>query len=156
MKALHIYTSVLPSGGLPDAQAIAQKIKDAVCSHAGKDICITIQRKRQTRSSNQNRFFHGAFLPSMTDMHNEFGTFDFEVDEEFVKEWMKQQDYWPKIEGVPVPSSRMTTTQIEAAMEGARIRYASVWPLPYPNEEELAAWGRLITKESVCLSYQKN
>jgi hypothetical protein len=91
-----------------------------------------------------------VFLPALPDMNNEFGTFDFEVDEEFVKEWMKQQDFWPKIEGVPVPSSRMTTTQIEKAMDGGRIRYASVWQLPYPREEELAAWGRLVTKENVC------
>ncbi len=147
MKAQHIYTSVDSDGFPSNPKLIASQISSALQHHRGKDVAITIQRKRQTRSNNQNRFFHGVFLPSLTDMHNEFGTFDFEVDDEFIKEWMKQQDYWPRVEGVPVPSSRMTTTQFEAAMEGARIRYASVWQLPIPNEEEQAAWGRLITKE---------
>lgn len=131
MKKIEIYAGVTGDGRL--LQGALDQMAAALSAHRSKDIRITIDRKRKTRTCKQNRFIHGPYLTSYTAMHNELGTFDMEVDEEFAKEHLKMC-FGPKQCGVPLPSRKWTTTQCETVMENARIHYASVWPLPYPNE----------------------
>lgn len=135
MKQQQVYLKISPDGSVANSAWFLGWFKEAIAKHHGKDIRLTIERKRKNRSSNQNRFFHGVFLESFAEMHNFFGTFDFEIDIEFAKEVMKQESYWPKRDGIPVPSSHLDTVAMEKVMEDARVKYAEHWQLPYPHQE---------------------
>lgn len=133
MKAVKIYSSV--RGGKLVDSALSQ----ALLAHEGKDVEITVARKRKKRSLNQNAFMHGAFLESMQEMFADFGN-DYEP--EFVKDIFKKQFGVKRevvmidgsIEFVEVSTAKWSTTECETAMERARRFYANFWQLPYPNE----------------------
>lgn len=132
-----VYTAIKPDGRIPSEQA--KLLRDAILQHVGKDVLITIERKRKRRSLNQNAFMHGAFFESLSDMFLHYG---MDYDEATVKEIFKHQFGVKRVIELPNGSREVicastreyTTAECEEAMEKARRHYAEYWQLPYPNE----------------------
>lgn len=110
-----------------------------LCHHEGKDICITVSRKRKKRSLNQNAFMHGPFFEALHAMFLEFGN---DYDMELVKAIFKKQFGVKELVKLPDGTEELvekstadyTTEQCEECMEKARRGYAQFWQLPFPNE----------------------
>jgi len=130
----HIFTRI-EQGKIRDDDSFRQLLE----KHSGKDVKITVERKRKNRSLNQNAFMHGPFLESMREMFADFGN-DYEP--EFVKDIFKRQFGVKREVKFPDGSSQMvevstakwSTTECETAMERARRFYAEFYQLPYPRE----------------------
>jgi len=143
MKVRHIYARCDSSGKIEARELFLRQFADCLAGHAGKDIRVTIERKRKTRSLNQNAFFHGPFLEAVTDMFNDAGN---NVSPVVVKEMLKERfgpkEYINTRDGktveVPKSSADWTTEEIENVMEQARAWGAGYgYSFPFPNEEGL-------------------
>ena len=55
--------------------------------HDGKDVCITIERKRKKRSLNQNHFYWGVVIPHVRYILESYGN---EVDDDETHSFLKQ------------------------------------------------------------------
>lgn len=55
--------------------------------HEGKDICITVERKRKKRSLNQNQYYWGVVIPACKKILEEYGN---DVDDEEVHSFLKE------------------------------------------------------------------
>lgn len=133
---MKIYTRIT-NGQLPDYAEVA--LAAEIATHEGKDVCITVERKRKKRSLNQNAFMHGPFFESLHAMFFEFGN-DYDMD--LVKAIFKKQFGVKSLVTMPdgaqelveVSTADYTAAQCEECMEKARRRYAEFWQLPYPME----------------------
>jgi hypothetical protein len=140
---MKIYTRITNGqlGDTAELQFLAE-----LAHHEGKDICVTVERKRKKRSLNQNAFMHGPFFESLHEMFREFGN-DYDMD--LVKAIFKKQFGVKKLVALPdgsqelveVSTAEYTTTECEECMEKARRRYAEFWQLPFPNELMEASYG---------------
>lgn len=54
--------------------------------HDGKDICVTVERKRKKRSLNQNQYYWGVVIPIIRNVLEEYGN---EVDDEETHSFLK-------------------------------------------------------------------
>ena len=127
----------IENGQLPDHAELAFIAE--LAHHEGKDICVTVERKRKKRSLNQNAFMHGPFFDALHAMFEDFG---HEYDKAMVKAIFKKQFGVKALIDLPDGSQELveistadySTTQCEEAMEKCRRRYAEYWQLPFPNE----------------------
>jgi hypothetical protein len=55
--------------------------------HEGKDICVTVERKRKKRSLNQNSYYWGIVIPLVRKLLEEYGN---EVDDEETHSFLKE------------------------------------------------------------------
>lgn len=130
----HIFTRI-ENGKIVEAE----QLRNLLAKHHGKDVKITVERKRKNRSLNQNSFMHGPFLESLAEMFADFG---HDYEPEFVKDIFKKQFGVKRevkmpdgsIEMVEVSTAKWSTTECETAMERARRFYAPFYQLPYPRE----------------------
>jgi hypothetical protein len=133
---MKIYTRIT-NGQMSDEAEVAWVAE--LSHHEGKDIAITIERKRKKRSLNQNAFLHGPFIESLKAMHLHYGN---EYDEGLVKDMFKRQfGVKMRVENVDgthyyieKPTRDYTTLEAEECMEACRRFYAEYWQIPYPNE----------------------
>lgn len=117
-------------------------IDDTLRSFEGKNIELTIERKRKKRSCNQNAYLHALF----TIFCNELNALGNKFTAEEVKELCKFKfalidvvnDVTGEIIGQRVQgTSEMTTTELAAFVDDV-IQWAAEMfgiELPYPNEE---------------------
>lgn len=119
------------------------RIQDAVKSFEGKEITITIKRKRKTRSNSQNAYYWGILIPLMVDaVKNEWGeVWSNEKAHEFFKMHFL---YYEKInqetgEVVKLPKSTTENTTVEMEEYHSQIReFLLEWfgvNCPLPNDE---------------------
>lgn len=123
----------------PDKAALI-RLLEAVKQYSIKPLTITIEPYKKQRSSNQNRFMHGVFLPALQDMFADCGEI---VTPEVAKEYFKRNfGVWVQlklpngdIDEVPKSTARYSTIECEMAMEKARAWAAGFgYRLPFPNE----------------------
>jgi len=140
---MKIYSRIV-AGQLSDHAQVA--LAAELAHHDGKDICLTIERKRKKRSLNQNAFMHGPFFDALHAMFEDFG---HEYDMQMVKAIFKKQFGVKALVSLPdgsqdlveISTADYNTQQCEEAMEKCRRRYAEYWQLPFPNELMEARYG---------------
>ncbi len=75
MKRVEIYSRV--TGGKLEKQA---ELNEALKAHEGKDVRITLERKRKRRSLNQNAYYFGVVLPAVCELLTDYGN-DVDIEE---------------------------------------------------------------------------
>jgi hypothetical protein len=118
-------------------------IEKAIASFEGKDIVLTIQRKRKKRSNLQNNFYWGCIIPIVQlAIREHWGEHQSINDVHF---FLKQKfNYVEKVneqsgEVVNLPKSTTLNTTVEQEEYYDKIRaFAKEWfntDIPYPNEQ---------------------
>lgn len=119
------------------------RISEAVKHFEGKDVIVTIERKRNKRSDNQNRYYWGVVVPLVADgIKNTWGDpVSHETAHELLKSqflfWEKVSEYSGEIMRLPKSTTECTTTELEEYMEQCR-QFAFEWfgvTIPMPNEQ---------------------
>lgn len=59
----------------------------ALCAHEGKDVRVTIERKRKQRSLSQNKYYWGVVIPAVRGLLLDYGN---EVDDEETHSFLKE------------------------------------------------------------------
>lgn len=126
------------NGHLPDAAEL-QLIAE-LAHHDGKDICITVERKRKKRSLSQNAYYWGVVIPICRKILEEYGN---EVDDEETHSFLKE--HVGKLTGSVVDGKgRRAITKSSASLSTAEfeqyIMRVTVWAatenviIPAPND----------------------
>lgn len=109
--------------------------------HDGKDICLTVERKRKKRSLNQNAYYFGVVIPLIRKMLEEYGN---DVDDEETHSFLKE--HVGKLTGSVVDSvgRRVAITKSSATLSTAEFENyllrVTAWAaqegvvIPAPNE----------------------
>jgi hypothetical protein len=133
-----IYARVT-DGDLPSEAWVAFSAE--IAHHTGKDICITIERKRKKRSLNQNAYYWSVVIPAIRKMLEEYGN---EVDDEETHSFLKE--HVGKLTGSVVDSvgRRVAVTKSSASLTTAEFESyllrVTAWAaqegviIPAPNE----------------------
>lgn len=118
-------------------------IEDSIKSFEGKDIILTIEKKRKKRSNSQNSYYHAVIIPLCQDgFKNIFGE-HFSASE--VHEYLKSKFLFKEIvnqntgeiERFPKSTTENSTIEMEIYHEQIRafaLEYLGV-NIPLPNEE---------------------
>jgi len=133
-----IYTHI-NNGQLGDAAEL-QFIAE-LAHHDGKDICITVERKRKKRSLNQNAYYFGVVIPLIRKLLEEYGN---EVDEEETHSFLKEHIGKLTASVVGKSGRRVAITKSSASLSTAEfeeyILKITAWAategvvIPQPNE----------------------
>lgn len=110
--------------------------------HEGKEVEITIIRKRRIRSTQQNRYYWGIVLPLIIDGLKELGT---RVDVEDVHSFLKSKfctiqvvnEETGQVEQVPKSTTELTTTgfmEYKAEIQQWAAEFLGI-SIPDPNEQ---------------------
>ncbi len=81
---MKIYTKVT-NGHMSDQAELSFLAE--LAHHDGKDICITVERKRKKRSLNQNAYYWSVVIPAVRRLLEEYGN---EVDDEETHSFLKE------------------------------------------------------------------
>jgi hypothetical protein len=114
---------------IPDNPAVFRK---AFYLHDGKQVQLSVTRKREKRSSNQNKYYWGVVLPLIAQ------TTGYTIDESH--DAMKMQFLVKRTAKVPTTRSTtdLSTAEMEEYLENIR-RFAAVelsCYVPIPNEAQ--------------------
>lgn len=130
------------------SNGVAQHLRRCLAAFEGKRVTIIIKPFVKLRTSNQNRFLHGVFLPAMRQMFREGGS-DLDADEmkEVFKEAFGVRVTVTAPDGkqyeILKSTAKYSTKECEDSMERARAWAAQFGVfLPFPNENQLSAWGQ--------------
>jgi len=119
------------------------RIQDAIKCFEGKEITITIKRKRKTRSNNQNAYYWSVLVPLMVHgVKNEWGEiWSNEKAHEFFKMHFLFYEKINELTGevLKLPKSTTENTTVEMEEYHGQIReFLKEWfaiDAPLPNEE---------------------
>jgi len=134
---MKIYDHIV-NGQLSDSAEV--QFLAELAHHDGKDICITVERKRKKRSLNQNQYYWGVVVPACKQILVEYGN---DVDDEEVHSFLKE--HVGKLTGSVVDGKgRRAITKSSAALSTSEfeqyILRIIVWAatehviIPSPNE----------------------
>jgi len=93
-------------------------LTDAIQAFEGKEVLITIERKRSKRSNEQNRYYWGLVIPLIQDRLNELGhRYTKDQTHENLKMWMA--DYAPDVmlTEITLPDTGQTLTSVKSTTE---------------------------------------
>ncbi len=111
--------------------------KSAFYGHEGKRVRVTVERFRNRRSSEQNRYYHGVVVPAI-------GKAIGEQDMEAVHEMLKAEfNYQIVVIGqkemkMPLSTAKLETVQFSEFMEKVRMWAAKFLELYIPDPNEVA------------------
>lgn len=136
---LQIFTRISESGKMPHSEA--EKLREGMKAHYGKDVVITVERKRRKRSLNQNSYYWGIVIPMVQHMLVDFGN---DVDPEETHAFLKEHvgkltgaivDGKGKRLAIVKSSASLNSAEFEVFLERIK-RWAAAWGtvIPDPNE----------------------
>lgn len=139
MKSINIISQV-SNGNLTRNRT---RIKDAIATFEGKDVSITIKKKRKTRSNSQNQYYWGVVLELTIDaIKKEWGEiWDKDNAHEFLKSrflyYEKYNENTGEIIKTPKSTTECSTVEYEEYLSQCR-QFLKEWfntDIPLPNEE---------------------
>jgi len=119
----------------------AQLLIAELANHEGKDIAITVERKRKKRSLNQNQYYWGVVVPIIRQMLEEYGN---ELDDEETHSFLKEHVGKLTASVVDSVGRRVAITKSSASLSTAEFENyllrVTAWAaqegiiIPAPNE----------------------
>lgn len=118
-------------------------IADALKHFKDKDLVVTIEKKRNKRSDNQNRYYWGCLIPLVAmGLKDLWGRpVSSETAHEFLKTrflfWERADEGTGEVLRLPKSTTECTTTELEEYMQECR-DFALEWlnvTVPLPNEQ---------------------